>query len=1267
MRNVPETIHAYNIPRLNWIFVLFSLLFVGSLVWMFWFDYIGYRDWKHYQKDFQRIEASRLQKEANEAEKRAAESGLADVDRQIDKQRELVAANEEKRKAAEAKVAAVRVKFEIADTQYRFRKADLDAQKYNHDVAFEHLHRHPDDMEAKSRYLAEKARLDAMLAEVSNLQLETQALDRELKSADAEVKQVVGEKEALLKERARLLAGRDLIVQRLQRLSNPLLQGFLNAPIIEIAQPTIKVKQIMVEDHRINVNFALVPRVDRCVSCHNSIEKRDMKTEGAVAGRTSIEEAVEKGDFRWADLPQPHTAHPRLDLFVSDTSPHPAATFGCSSCHWGWDRGMDFSRAAHQPDADKVIHTVAAASSQGGGGSSSGHAHAAGNGNGKPQDAASQEEFWKDKYHWHEMHHWEQKMRPSSFIESSCLKCHSGQTRIPEAQKLNEGIALIEQAGCYNCHKMKALETYVDYRVREGEDVQAVARLFNSEAGRIREVNGLRSDLLKAGMEVSVPVRALAKTGPSLYKMGGKLDKDWVRRWLAEPKRFRPNTFMPQFWGLESTYARLTNLTEHIEYTGVSKAEFRMSDREEVEIDAITEAIFAAAEKPSYPKPPVAGDAARGKQQVQNLGCMACHVVNERIEREAKYTDGSVVEDSIFPLLTYDRRAVPTLTDSDYKRSRSQGPMLYGSGSKMDVGWLYAWLKNPQQYHPDTKMPNLRLSDQEASDIAAFLVTLKSDGFDKRSLKDMSQELYRRVRDDMAQEYLESEYSKAEAEAIVKEGRFDEKARGFLLRVKYAVIHRLGMRWADIIRELEKFDGDVSETIRARGKSQIESLSRDARELAKTNPAAASLLAASADAIDKITPVMVGWNSLSAAERNEALATIRKNHQESRARFEKFAAAEAASIDLETKKKLFLGEKLIERYGCYSCHNIHGFESAKPIGVELSEWGSKLTSQLDFGYLEGKIGHNNYAYVQQKVKAPRSFDKTDVKRPQEWLKMPQYNFNAEQRKSIAIAIMGMTDEKPLPRARKNLTENEWQVENGRWMIKEMNCVGCHIIEKQGGAILATMDNAQKQMYPPNLSGIGAKLKPSWLYHFLQQPGEHPYRYWVNVRMPTFGLSDEQINILTRYFALLDKQNYPFENGVQQVTYSPPQEMTRAGEEIYKKFQCLKCHQVRPPEMAARASNIGPDMTKVKERMRPQGLVDWLRNPAALTPGVNMPANWPTAPEDPNPLPNVFEGSTEKQIQAVADYLLIYDGSVEKGMPLPKEEPAGGAAGGSEYE
>ncbi|HUG19212.1 MAG TPA: c-type cytochrome, partial [Planctomycetaceae bacterium] len=42
----------------------------------------------------------------------------------------------------------------------------------------------------------------------------------------------------------------------------------------------------------------------------------------------------------------------------------------------------------------------------------------------------------------------------------------------------------------------------------------------------------------------------------------------------------------------------------------------------------------------------------------------------------------------------------------------------------------------------------------------------------------------------------------------------------------------------------------------------------------------------------------------------------------------------------------FVGRRTVSRYGCYGCHDIPGFEDARPIGVALQDWGRKDRSQL---------------------------------------------------------------------------------------------------------------------------------------------------------------------------------------------------------------------------------------------------------------------------------------------------------------------------------
>ena len=84
-------------------------------------------------------------------------------------------------------------------------------------------------------------------------------------------------------------------------------------------------------------------------------------------------------------------------------------------------------------------------------------------------------------------------------------------------------------------------------------------------------------------------------------------------------------------------------------------------------------------------------------------------------------------------------------------------------------------------------------------------------------------------------------------------------------------------------------------------------------------------------------------------------------------------SAGSAAMD-DTARTLFVGEKTIGRYGCFGCHNIAGFEKTSPIGVELTEEGSKLVERLDFGFQHGKIPHTLPAWVHLKVKEPRIYD-----------------------------------------------------------------------------------------------------------------------------------------------------------------------------------------------------------------------------------------------------------------------------------------------------
>ena len=43
-----------------------------------------------------------------------------------------------------------------------------------------------------------------------------------------------------------------------------------------------------------------------------------------------------------------------------------------------------------------------------------------------------------------------------------------------------------------------------------------------------------------------------------------------------------------------------------------------------------------------------------------------------------------------------------------------------------------------------------------------------------------------------------------------------------------------------------------------------------------------------------------------------------------------------------------MARRSLSRYGCFGCHDIPGYEAAKPIGTPLADWGRKDPSQLAF-------------------------------------------------------------------------------------------------------------------------------------------------------------------------------------------------------------------------------------------------------------------------------------------------------------------------------
>lgn len=100
-------------------------------------------------------------------------------------------------------------------------------------------------------------------------------------------------------------------------------------------------------------------------------------------------------------------------------------------------------------------------------------------------------------------------------------------------------------------------------------------------------------------------------------------------------------------------------------------------------------------------------DPQRGKALFDAKGCIACHQLH-----------GSGGD--VGPSLT---TQVPEFPHGTWV------------GDKLKGEWIYPWLKNPQALLPESIEPNLGLSDQEAIDLTAYLLTLKNPEFQKPAIQ----------------------------------------------------------------------------------------------------------------------------------------------------------------------------------------------------------------------------------------------------------------------------------------------------------------------------------------------------------------------------------------------------------------------------------------------------------------------------------------------------------------------------------------------------
>jgi mono/diheme cytochrome c family protein len=235
---------------------------------------------------------------------------------------------------------------------------------------------------------------------------------------------------------------------------------------------------------------------------------------------------------------------------------------------------------------------------------------------------------------------WEQPRLPTHYIQASCGTCHKAE--LAETPRLNRGRQLLAQFNCVGCHRLAGID----------------------------------------------PPTML---GPDLTNIGTKTSREWIYKWLKEPRTIVDAT------GNQTVNGYETEDEPRMPF-------FRLSEQQLRGLSAFLSSLTGKPVQPykfdprvvtALEKRPDLAD--QGEVRFRQMFCSTCHSLAVTRGGETKLIGGDI------------------------------GPELSKVGSKVNQDWLVAWLRNPQAYLPNSKMPRYEWSDEDLYKVTHYIAAKLSD------------------------------------------------------------------------------------------------------------------------------------------------------------------------------------------------------------------------------------------------------------------------------------------------------------------------------------------------------------------------------------------------------------------------------------------------------------------------------------------------------------------------------------------------------------
>jgi mono/diheme cytochrome c family protein len=169
---------------------------------------------------------------------------------------------------------------------------------------------------------------------------------------------------------------------------------------------------------------------------------------------------------------------------------------------------------------------------------------------------------------------------------------------------------------------------------------------------------------------------------------------------------------------------------------------------------------------------------------------------------------------------------------------------------------------------------------------------------------------------------------------------------------------------------------------------------------------------------------------------------------------------------------------------------------------------------------------------------------------------------------------------------------------GRRLLARKGCVHCHAITLADGSTVQPTDN------PPPLNHIGEKTTREWIFAFVK----NPQAYAASASMPNFAFSDDDARDISAFLvAQSTPSGYAAAIAGKHAKAAPVDANALAGgASLYGQSFCASCHAMQDAAGNPVGGDLGPELTRIGGKVKPEWLEEWLRNPGAYNADTQMP-------------------------------------------------------------